>query len=224
MKVYNIQRYVLFEKFPRLYDLIINVFGYKRAVRRFMRRFKSNGVIVDLGCGSGLLSVCVAKNNRNSSVIAIDKSDGLLKILRDQLDKEGVKNVEIIRSDLSQCLPIKNNTLDFVITSGLIEYVDYDDLFKGVYRSLKMNGRFLILAIKNNVFGRLLGKIFGFRPCNLRDILDMLYKTGFRRVKLLDFDDLKGLNMIKTCIVSIKSSFSFQGRDIDGLISFLCFL
>jgi len=205
MKVYNIQRYVLFEKFPRLYDLIINVFGYKRAVRRFMRRFKSNGVIVDLGCGSGLLSVCVAKNNRNSSVIAIDKSDGLLKILRDQLDKEGVKNVEIIRSDLSQCLPIKNNTLDFVITSGLIEYVDYDDLFKEVYRSLKMNGRFLILAIKNNVFGRLLGKIFGFRPCNLRDILDMLYKTGFRKVNLLDIDDLKGLDMIKTCIVSIKS-------------------
>jgi len=205
MKVYNIQRYVLFEKFPRLYDLIIEVFGYKRAVRRFMRRFKSNGVIVDLGCGSGLLSVCVAKNNRNSSVIAIDKSDGLLKILRDQLDKEGVKNVEIIRSDLSQCLPIKNNTLDFVITSGLIEYVDYDDLFKEVYRSLKMNGRFLILAIKNNVFGRLLGKIFGFRPCNLRDILDMLYKTGFRKVNLLDIDDLKGLDMIKTCIVSIKS-------------------
>ena len=205
MKVYNIQRYVLFEKFPRLYDLIINVFGYKRAVRRFMRRFKSNGVIVDLGCGSGLLSVCVAKNSRNSSVIAIDKSNGLLKILRDQLDKEGVKNVEIIRSDLSQCLPIKNNTLDFVITSGLIEYVDYDDLFKEVYRSLKMNGRFLILAIKNNVFGRLLGKIFGFRPCNLRDILDMLYKTGFRKVNLLDIDDLKGLDMIKTCIVSIKS-------------------
>ena len=205
MEMYNIQRYMLFEKFPRLYDLIIEVFGYKRAVRRFMRRFKSNGVIVDLGCGSGLLSVCVAKNNRNSSVIAIDKSDGLLKILRDQLDKEGVKNVEIIRSDLSQCLPIKNNTLDFVITSGLIEYIDYGDLFKEVYRSLKMDGRFLILAIKNNVFGRFVGKIFGFRPCNLRDILDMLYKTGFRRVKLLDIDDLKGLNMIKTCIVSIKS-------------------
>ena len=205
MKVYNIQRYVLFEKFPRLYDLIIDVFGYKRTVRMFMRRFKSNGVIADLGCGSGLLSVCVAKNNRSSSVIAIDKSDGLLKILRDQLDKEGVKNVEIIRSDLSQCLPIKNNTLDFVITSGLIEYVDYDDLFKEVYRSLKMNGRFLILAIKNNMFGRLLGKIFGFRPCNLRDILDMLYKTGFRKVNLLDIDDLKGLDMIKTCIVSIKS-------------------
>jgi len=205
MDVYNIQRYMLFEKFPRLYDLIIEVFGYKKTVRRFMKRFESNGIILDLGCGSGLLSVCMAKNNRNCSVIAIDKSDGLLKILKNQLDREGVKNMEIIRSDLSQGLPIKNNTLDFVITSGLIEYVDYDDLFNEVYRSLKMNGRFLILAIKNNVFGRFLGKIFGFRPCNLRDILDMLYKTGFRRVKLLDIDDLKGLNMIKTCIVSIKS-------------------
>ena len=205
MEIYNIQRYMLFEKFPRLYDLIIEVFGYKRTVRRFMKRFENNGIILDLGCGSGLLSVCMAKNNRNCSVIAIDKSDGLLKILKNQLDREGVKNVEIIRSDLSQGLPIKNDTLDFVITSGLIEYIDYDDLFKEVYRSLKMNGRFLILAIKNNMFGRFLGKIFGFRPCNLRDILDMLYKTGFRRVNLLDIDDLKGLNMIKTCIVSIKS-------------------
>ena len=205
MDVYNIQRYMLFEKFPRLYDLIIDVFGYKKAVRRFMKRFKSNGIILDLGCGSGLLSLCMAKNNRNSSIIAIDKSDGLLEILRAQLDREGVKNVDIIRSDLSQGLPIKNDTLDFVVTSGLIEYIDYGDLFKEVYRSLKMDGRFLILAIKNNVFGRFLGKIFGFRPCNLRDILDMLYKTGFRRVKLLDIDDLKGLNMIKTCIVSIKS-------------------
>jgi len=206
MEVYNIQRYVLFEKFPRLYDLIIDVFGYKRAVRRFMKRFKSNGIILDLGCGSGLLSLCMAKNNRNSSVIAIDKSDGLLKILRAQLDREGVRNVEIIRSDLSQGLPIKNDTLDFVVTSGLIEYIDYGDLFKEVYRSLKMNGRFLILAIKNNVFGRFLGKIiFGFRPCNIGDILDMLYKIGFRKVDLLDIDDSKGLKMIKTCIVSIKS-------------------
>jgi len=205
MEIYNIQRYMLFEKFPRLYDLIIEVFGYKRTVRRFMKRFENNGIILDLGCGSGLLSVCMAKNNRNCSVIAIDKSDGLLKILKNQLDREGVKNVEIIRSDLSQGLPIKNNTLDFVITSGLIEYIDYDDLFNEVYRSLKMDGRFLILAIKNNMFGRFLGKIFGFRPCNLRDILDMLYKTGFRKVNLLDIDDLKGLDMIKTCIVSIKS-------------------
>ncbi|MCD6107942.1 MAG: hypothetical protein J7J89_00465 [Thermoplasmata archaeon] len=66
MKVYNIQRYMLFEKFPRLYDLIIEVFGYKKTARIFMKRFESNGIISDLGCGSGLLSLCMAENKKNS--------------------------------------------------------------------------------------------------------------------------------------------------------------
>ena len=81
MGKFTIQRYLLFKKFPRLYDWIISVFGYKRAIGKLLNKFDFDGIVSDLGCGSGLLSIFIAKRNRNCRVIAVDKSNGLLKIL-----------------------------------------------------------------------------------------------------------------------------------------------
>ena len=216
MGKFTIQRYLLFKKFPRLYDWIITAFGYKRAIGRLLNKFDFDGIVSDLGCGSGLLSIFIAKRNRNCRVIAVDKSNGLLKILHEYTRNERIKNIDLVKADLSLGIPIKEDSLDFVVTSGLIEYIDPENLFKEVYKTIKSDGKLLVLVIRNNIFGKILGKIFGFKPHNLRYVLDLLQTSGFEEIKVMDMKDLRGLNKIKICIISRKTTISFRDKHTEN--------
>ena len=211
-----IQRYLLFKKFPRMYDWIISTFGYKRAVRKLLNKFDFYGIVADLGCGSGLLSTFIAKKNRNCRLIALDKSSGLLKILHEYICNEEIKNIDLVKADLSLGIPIKEGSLDFVVTSGLIEYLDPKDFFKEVYKTIKNDGKLLVLIVRNNIFGKILGKMFGFKPHDLRYILDLLQTSGFEEIEVVDVEDLRGLNKIKICVISRKTRSSFRDKHIEN--------
>src|SRR5207237_10423894 len=54
--------------------------------------------VADLGCGTGALSVEMARWAR--SVLAIDKSRDALEAARARAEREGARNVEVITGDL----------------------------------------------------------------------------------------------------------------------------
>lgn len=76
-------------------------------------------VIVDVGCGSGAISITLAKEIKNSKVYALDIMDTPIKVTSINAKKLGVDDrVEIIKSDVFSNLPdsLKNN-VDVIVSN-----------------------------------------------------------------------------------------------------------
>ena len=60
---------------------------------------KKNPNIIDIGTGSGCIGITLAKEVPSSNVIAIDYSESVLNIARENAKGIGVKNIEFIKLD-----------------------------------------------------------------------------------------------------------------------------
>ena len=60
---------------------------------------KKNPNIIDIGTGSGCIGITLAKEVPSSNVIAIDSSESVLNIARENAKSIGVKNIEFIKLD-----------------------------------------------------------------------------------------------------------------------------
>ena len=60
---------------------------------------KKNPNIIDVGTGSGCIGITLAKEVPSSNVIAIDYSESVLNIARENAKSIGVKNIEFIKLD-----------------------------------------------------------------------------------------------------------------------------
>ena len=60
---------------------------------------KKNPNIIDIGTGSGCIGITLAKEVPSSNVIAIDYSESVLNIARENAKNIGVKNIEFIKLD-----------------------------------------------------------------------------------------------------------------------------
>ena len=153
--------------------------------------------IVDFCTGSGNI-IPFFKNNVKE-FIAIDASEEMIKILKENF--RNIKNLKIIKSDVSK-VPLASNKYDAVIIKFSLHHIaDADPVIKEAYRILKKSGKFFIIDV---VFdGSLLGKIRipfmklkkafknGFHEffCKYRtnqQIEDLLSKNGFKLIKKIN--------------------------------------
>ena len=74
-----------------------------RAVSIGKLQLKSNDVVVDIGCGSGGMTVEIAR--RCKFVYAIDVSDDAVLTTKKNLDKFNIKNCKVIKGNAEEILP-----------------------------------------------------------------------------------------------------------------------
>ncbi len=79
--------------------------------------------IIDIGTGSGAITISLAKNNKNSTFFATDISADALKVARENAKKNQVENqIEFLQGDLFE--PLKNKNLEGKI-DGLVSNPPY---------------------------------------------------------------------------------------------------
>jgi len=94
-----------------------------------------SGSIVDLGSGTGYLSIEIAKRAPGLQVYGIDLSRQMVKIARGHA--RGVGNVRFELGNVTS-LPFENNSIDFIISTGsLHHWKKPDKVFDECYRVLK---------------------------------------------------------------------------------------
>jgi ArsR family transcriptional regulator len=101
--------------------------------------------VVDFGCGTGVLTVELARWAR--SVIAIDRSGSALVSARAEARRLGLTNITFLEADL-QALPLPDASVDLVVASQSLHHVDSVEgvLAEGA-RLLRPGGRMVVLEL-----------------------------------------------------------------------------
>ncbi|MBR3228175.1 MAG: class I SAM-dependent methyltransferase [Erysipelotrichaceae bacterium] len=112
---------------------------------------------LDVGCGSGALTVACAKRNPEAHFTGIDRwgkeyASFSLKLCEDNAGAEGVKNVSFIKGDAKK-LDLEDETFDFVTSNYVYHNISVKDrqkLLLETLRTLKKGGSFAV----HDIFSR----------------------------------------------------------------------
>lgn len=115
--------------------------------------------VLDIGAGSGILSIAIAGRFKGAKVIMFDyvnTDDEIIAAREGRLTEEEIRNVSR-RSGKFLPLPFENGEFD-VVVSGFSLHTDEDNRDKSVLiretlRPLKKGGRFALMDIFNEAYG-----------------------------------------------------------------------
>ena len=101
----------------------------------------SSQKILDLACGTGLLTFAMAKKFPHASIVGVDLTKGYLDIARKKADKNRIGNVSFVHSAAEEF--VSGDRFDAVTTSYLPKYADLDRLIPNLSRLLLPGGRLI---------------------------------------------------------------------------------
>ncbi len=140
--------------------------------------------VLDVGCGSGALSILVAKNNKKSQITGIDKWGLSYKSFSQNLcesnaEAEKVTNVEFIPGNAVK-LEFDDETFDAIVSNYVYHNIpgNRKNYLLESFRVLKKGGTFAIhdLFIKSK---------YG----DMEQFMNKLKEMGFEKVELIDTDN-----------------------------------
>lgn len=146
--------------------------GFVKLMKSLFDENKSIRVL-DLGCGSGILSVEIAKNFPNAKCILIDQAQ-VINFTKDVIAENKVEDrVEVEVGDFNTYIPTEK--YDLIITSGVLDFVkDMDNMSDKIYNSLDDDGYLYVSTHQmNDDFTKPKNFILGWLSGNLNG-LDIL--------------------------------------------------
>lgn len=126
---------------------------YGMAIPKTVKKYldtASYASLIDCGCGDGALLYVLKQNNyfKNRKVYAIDLSQNRIQLVKkiDPRIHAYVDSAETLKH-------IKSNSLDFFMTTHVIEHVDDKKMLKTIDRVMKKNGTIYIATVFKKWWG-----------------------------------------------------------------------
>ena len=109
-----------------------------------MSNVKAGDKILDIGCGTGLLSLKFLEA-AECTIDGIDLTEDMLNIWKDKIEKLNLSNRVKIKSGNAENLEFEDSTFDIVASTVTMHHVkDKQPTLNQIYRILKPKGRFII--------------------------------------------------------------------------------
>ena len=141
----------LYKKWAKTYDkdfALSSKYMSPKKISGFFNKYSKNidSPILDVGAGTGLVGELLYKKN-NKKIIGIDISSEML----DQAKLKGCYS-ELIESDITKKIPLKNNSIGAVVSAGTFTHGHVGaDTIDELLRITKPGGLF-VLSINSKVF------------------------------------------------------------------------
>lgn len=108
--------------------------------------------IMDLACGTGDFSIAIAKAAKKRQmacrIVGVDMSEGMLAIMEEKLEKEGLEDIVSIQVGDGENIAFPDNSFDCVcIAFGIRNFQDRERGLREMYRVLRPGGRIVILEL-----------------------------------------------------------------------------
>jgi SAM-dependent methyltransferase len=111
-------------------------------------RIEPGQVVLDLGCGAGTdLLIAAQMVGPEGRAIGIDMTPTMLERARESATEMGLENVEL-HQGLIESLPLPDESVDVVISNGVIDLVpEKDAVFAEIDRVLRPGGRLQVADV-----------------------------------------------------------------------------
>jgi 2-polyprenyl-3-methyl-5-hydroxy-6-metoxy-1,4-benzoquinol methylase len=142
--------------------------GINNVYLREIDRFLVDGMsVLDVGCGTGLVSNLFALHRPNCKITAVDFSDSI-DYAQEFAKENNIDNVNWIKKDFLQFKT--NKQYDMIICCGVLNHIPEHQRALAKMKELPKPGGKLMLAVYNT-YGKILKRV-----CNIKYHNDVLYK------------------------------------------------
>lgn len=128
------------------YDVVVNAatFGIDRRWKRLIIESIPHdaGRILDLACGTGILTFAIARRFPGARVVGVELRDEYLAIARDKGRRSGLTNVELVLGRAEDYVALQ--PFDAVVSSYLAKYAELDILTRHARDMLTPEGLLLM--------------------------------------------------------------------------------
>lgn len=130
------------KKFSELYVSLSNIVKNHTTTPR--------PLIVDLGCGPGLLSLEILRQISDATVFGVDPLKNMLSLAKKNVNKEGHEGFESLRG-VSERIPFKAESIDTIVSRFSLAYWKHPDMsFYEMHRVLKSGGKIVVEALNRD--------------------------------------------------------------------------
>ena len=178
-----------------------------RVMRKINKQPSDKISILDIGCGTGRISIGIAKKTDKATVHAVDISENMLKIaLKNAREERLDKRIVFLKAD-GKKLDFKDNFFDIIMCSNMLHHQkDPVYLLNEMRRVVKKDGYIIIRDVvrpSSEVILNLFVGIFGLS-------YDKAMKKGYRESLYSAFTASELKKILNSCgMKEIKSSKSF---------------
>lgn len=159
-----------YDRIAEIHNITLKLNGYRASVSKFLRsldlELNENSVVLDAGTGTGLVTLGFYDAGfRPGQTVALDLSEGSLKLARDQFRKDRKtrgKPIVPVQGNVLD-LPFEDETFDLVFSCGVLEYVPLDEGLREMSRVLKPSGRLVFIPVKPGFVGAVLEFLYNFK-------------------------------------------------------------
>lgn len=181
----------LYSRLAKLYDMGLYLNGTKKAYDFFVKQLPfpegKRIKVLDAGAGTGQFTLAILRRFPDAKIVAFDLNENMIEELKITLKNKGLtKSVKTFIANASNPIPqVGSEKFDLVVTCGVLEYVYPEDTIKNLANHLKPTGYFFNSPVKDNIFGKLLGTAFVFKPYSQKRIIQAFTSCGFNLLKSL---------------------------------------
>ena len=164
-------------------------------------------VIADIGCGAGRYDLKLFQYlGKKVFLYCIDANQEMLNHLKKFLIKNKIRNFKTIKS-LSRKLPLKDNSLDCILTFNAIHHFKVPQFLRESSRSLKDGGYlFIYTRLRSQNRRNIWGKFFPLfdkkekRLYELNELKNLLKKTPELKVESIEYFKYARLSSLERLI------------------------
>ena len=143
----------LFDNIAPTYDALNHTlsFGFDRAWRRKAVRTLmayNPATVLDIATGTGDFALAIARKLKLRHVMAVDISEGMMRVGREKAAREGLHNVVRFQKEDCSHLSFADNSFDAVtVTFGVRNFENLDACLREIYRVLNKEGHLILLEL-----------------------------------------------------------------------------
>ena len=143
----------LFDNIAPTYDALNHTlsFGFDRAWRRKAIRALATyqpQSVLDVATGTGDFALAIARELRLHRVMAVDISEGMMRVGREKAAREGLHDTVCFQKEDCNCLSFADDSFDAVtVTFGVRNFENLDACLCETHRVLRKGGHLVLLEL-----------------------------------------------------------------------------
>lgn len=146
-----------------------------------------DGVVLDVGAGSGYFSLALAKSIGARKVICLDLSKEMLQRLQQRAEREGLRErVQIVRAEAVSS-GVESDSVDLAVSNGVFhELSDPELVLREMLRVLKPGGWVVVTDFRDTRIGRRIGAAHregSHGPFGVEGLAALLSQAGLENVR-----------------------------------------